>query len=67
MKFPDILHSYLGLAALSIMKEPGLKSLDSTLCISVAAFEHLEQAIGKLREEERRRRKSEGTMNGDVE
>lgn len=38
----DILHSYLGLAALAIMKEPGLKSLDATLCMSVSAMEHLE-------------------------
>ena len=40
--YPDILHSYLGLAALAVMKEPGLKSLDPTLCISVSAREHLE-------------------------
>ena len=38
----DIMHSYLGLAALAIMKEPGLKSLDPTLCISLSAREHLE-------------------------
>ena len=37
-----MLHSYLGLAALAVMKEPGLKSLDPTLCISVSAREHLE-------------------------
>lgn len=30
----DIYHSYLGLAALSIMKEPGLKPLDSALAVS---------------------------------
>ncbi|MCJ1286910.1 Geranylgeranyl transferase type-1 subunit beta [Xylographa opegraphella] len=39
---PDILHSYLGLAALAAMKEPGLRSIDPTLCISVSAREHLE-------------------------
>jgi len=39
---PDILHSYLGLAALAVMKEPGLRSIDPTLCISVSAREHLE-------------------------
>ena len=33
----DILHSYLGLAALSIMGEPGLKKIDSALCISADA------------------------------
>jgi len=38
----DILHSYLGLAGLATMREPGLKSLDPTLCISVSACEHLE-------------------------
>ena len=31
----DIYHSNLGLAALSTMKEPGLKALDPALCISV--------------------------------
>ncbi|MCJ1474673.1 hypothetical protein MMC13_003333 [Lambiella insularis] len=39
---PDILHSYLGLAALAVIKEPGLRSIDATLCISVSAREHLE-------------------------
>lgn len=37
----DILHSYLGLAALSIMGEPGLKKIDSALCISVEAKERI--------------------------
>lgn len=34
-KAVDIYHSYLGLAALAIMKEPGIKQLDPILCISV--------------------------------
>ncbi|KAI9781410.1 MAG: hypothetical protein M1839_006004 [Geoglossum umbratile] len=38
---PDILHSYLGLAALSIMEEPGLLSLDPTMCITVRARNYL--------------------------
>ncbi len=38
----DIMHSYLGLAALALMKESGLRSIDSTLCISLKAREHLE-------------------------
>lgn len=38
---PDLLHSYLGLAALSIMGEPGLKKIDSALCISVDAKERI--------------------------
>ena len=37
----DILHSYLGLAALSLMGEPGVKSLDPCLCISNEAKERL--------------------------
>ena len=35
----DIMHSYLGLAALAAMREPGLKSLDSALCLSISARE----------------------------
>ena len=37
----DLLHSYLGLAALSIMGEPGLKKIDSALCISVDTKEKI--------------------------
>ncbi|KAH6709319.1 terpenoid cyclases/protein prenyltransferase alpha-alpha toroid [Leptodontidium sp. 2 PMI_412] len=40
---PDIYHSYLGLAALAIMKEPGIKSLDPGLCISIQQKEIIEQ------------------------
>lgn len=39
----DILHSYLGLATLATMREPDLRSLDPTLCISVSAREVFEQ------------------------
>jgi geranylgeranyl transferase type-1 subunit beta len=42
----DIYHSYLGLAALAIMKEPGIKSFDSALCIGAEQKE----IIGRLRE-----------------
>lgn len=42
---PDIYHSYLGLAALSIMKEPGLKALDPALCVS----KEQRQRVEKLR------------------
>ena len=38
----DILHSYLGLASLAAMKEPGLQRIDPTLCISIRARQHLE-------------------------
>ncbi|KAK5104811.1 geranylgeranyl transferase type-1 subunit beta, partial [Cryomyces antarcticus] len=34
---PDIYHSYLGLAALALMREPALKPLDAIMCVSVAA------------------------------
>jgi len=38
---PDIYHSYLGLAALAIVNEAGVKTLDSALCISVEAKNNL--------------------------
>jgi geranylgeranyl transferase type-1 subunit beta len=44
--FTDIYHSYLGLAALAIIKEPGIKPLDSALCVSMQQKE----IIGQLRE-----------------
>ncbi|TEY70383.1 hypothetical protein BOTCAL_0105g00250 [Botryotinia calthae] len=40
---PDIYHSYLGLAALAVLKEPGIKELDSALCISVDAKKNIEE------------------------
>jgi len=40
---PDIYHSYLGLATLAIMKEPGIKSLDSALCVSVQQKEIIDR------------------------
>ena len=41
----DILHSYLGLATLATMREPELRSIDPTLCISVAAREMFEEQL----------------------
>ena len=38
----DIMHSYLGLAALAAMREPQLKSFDPALCLSVCARERHE-------------------------
>ena len=38
---PDIYHSYLGLAALSLLGENKLKPLDPSLCLSVEAKERL--------------------------
>jgi geranylgeranyl transferase type-1 subunit beta len=39
----DIYHSYLGLAALAIMKEPGVKSFDSALCVGAKQKEIIER------------------------
>lgn len=41
----DLLHSYLGLAALAIYKEPGLKEFDPTFCMSTDAVERLKNVI----------------------
>jgi len=38
---PDILHSFMGLASLALMREEGLNRLDPTLCISMQAKERL--------------------------
>jgi len=38
---PDILHSYMGLAALSIMREPGLTELDTALNLPISGVNHL--------------------------
>ena len=35
--FPDVMHSFLGLAALSLVKEEGLAELDPALCMTVRA------------------------------
>jgi geranylgeranyl transferase type-1 subunit beta len=41
----DLYHSYLGLATLAMMKEPGLKDIDPALCVSVQARGKLEKSI----------------------
>ncbi|KAI5795171.1 terpenoid cyclases/protein prenyltransferase alpha-alpha toroid [Geopyxis carbonaria] len=38
---PDILHSYLGLAALALVREAGVNTLDPALCVSMQAKERL--------------------------
>jgi len=40
---PDIYHSYLGLAALAVMEEPGINSLDPVLCISTQQKEIIDE------------------------
>ena len=44
----DVMHSYLGLAALSLYGEAGIKSLDPALCISKNAAANLEQVAWRL-------------------
>lgn len=38
---PDIYHSYLGLATLATMREPGLKEFDPVLCVSNQAKQNI--------------------------
>jgi len=42
---PDLYHSYLGLATLAMMKEPGLKEVDPVLCASIETKEKIENTI----------------------
>ncbi|KAK5991770.1 Geranylgeranyl transferase type-1 subunit beta-like protein [Cladobotryum mycophilum] len=51
---PDIYHSYLGLAALSMMGEPDLKELDVGLCCSKESVRRIERAREGLLEGLRR-------------
>jgi len=39
---PDIYHSYLGLAALSVMGDSDLKPINATACFSIDACKHIE-------------------------
>jgi geranylgeranyl transferase type-1 subunit beta len=43
---PDIFHSYMGLATLSIMGHPDLKPVHSTACISLDALDYLKSIHG---------------------
>jgi len=45
IRIADIMHSYLGLAALACMREPDLKSIDPALCFSVSAREAFENRV----------------------
>lgn len=45
---PDIYHSYMGLAALSVYNTTGLLPLDSALCISQASKSKLEADMRRL-------------------
>jgi geranylgeranyl transferase type-1 subunit beta len=42
---PDLYHSYLGLATLAMMKEPGLKEVDPVLCASAKIKAKMEKTI----------------------
>lgn len=46
---PDVYHSYMGLAALSLMKYQGLKSIHSAACISYDAVRYLESLSWRKR------------------
>jgi len=41
--FPDVMHSYMGLASLSLMDEPGICKMDVALNISKKGLEHLKK------------------------
>lgn len=42
---PDIYHSFLGLLTLAIFGEPGLRDVDTPLCMSNRAKQHLESLV----------------------
>lgn len=46
---PDVMHAYLGLAALSLFGEEGIKSLDPALCISRSAAANLQKVVWRQR------------------
>lgn len=46
---PDVMHAYLGLAALSLYGEEGIKSLDPALCISKSAAANLQRVVWRHR------------------
>ncbi|KAL0091986.1 protein geranylgeranyltransferase type I beta subunit [Phycomyces blakesleeanus] len=41
--FPDVMHSYMGIAALSLLKEPGIKPIDAALNVSAELVEKLKK------------------------
>ncbi|RMD44288.1 hypothetical protein DV735_g880, partial [Chaetothyriales sp. CBS 134920] len=55
-EFPDLMHSYLGLAALAVMREEGLKPLDPALCVSRGVWTRIERFHGAVANAEERRR-----------
>lgn len=46
---PDVMHAYLGLAALSLYGEESIKSLDPALCISRSAAANLQNVVWRQR------------------
>lgn len=63
---PDIYHSYLGLAALTLMGEPLLKELDVGLCCSKETARKVELARQGLVERQLRRSKGDAVFDGDA-
>ncbi len=47
---PDVMHAYLGLAALAVYREPGLKEMDPILAVSNDAAKRLESVAWRKRE-----------------
>ncbi|KAL7310513.1 geranylgeranyl transferase type-1 subunit beta [Mucor circinelloides] len=41
--YPDLLHSYMGVAVLSLMKEPGIEPIHAALNVPLSAYEHLKE------------------------
>lgn len=53
---PDVLHAYLGLAALDIMGEPGMKPFDAALCVSTETTDKIQKARDRVVAADRTRR-----------
>ncbi|KAI8059745.1 geranylgeranyltransferase type I beta-subunit-like protein [Thamnidium elegans] len=41
--YSDLLHSYMGVAVLSLMKEPGIQEIDPALNVPLSAYKHLKE------------------------
>lgn len=41
--YPDLLHSYMGVAVLSLMKEPGIEPIHSALNLPLSGYNHLKK------------------------
>jgi geranylgeranyl transferase type-1 subunit beta len=39
----DVLHSYMGVAILSMLKEPGIQQIEPALNVPLSAYKHLKE------------------------